>query len=148
MYIGQRDPEVHILVQQKNCFLYTSKSGSDFVEIYIPPEHIKDYTNPWGSIMVKQNQVDYLTKTSPLNVVRVNDDADIICSVKDEKHRVTSQEVLKPKQIIGRVLKYERYCLFVNTSTDLDIPSIALYQDMKQTGLTMETYLNRLPMCL
>ena len=149
MYKGRRDPEIRIVVEQQHCSKYTDASGNAWIEVFIPPESANDYNSQWGSLMVDKKQVDNLGATNPYNVIRVNDDADITVSVKDRNHTVISWETLKPKQIIGRLLKYYRFKTYYSdqyfpVNTD-DIESFAMYEDMRHTGQEMMYYMNRLP---
>lgn len=155
MYIGRRDPGLQIMVPQNLCDVYQAQDGRTFIEVFIPPENIFDYqlrdSKPWGSIMVLPHQVDILRKGSPYNVIRVNDGARIICSVKDEYRRVVSSETLLPEDITGRLLKYYRFMQFAdefieNDCVDeLNTNSFDIYMDMVHMGQTMEVYINRLP---
>lgn len=155
MYIGRRDPEVQIIVPQNVCDTYTAKDGRSFIEIFVPPENIFEYNmnsyTSWGSMMVMPHQVDALRKGTPYNSVRVNDGAQIVCSVKDVHHNVIGSETLLPEDIIGRYLKYYRFLLYVDTCftndcvDDLNTKSFDLYLDMLHLGQTMEFYMNRLP---
>lgn len=155
MYIGRRDPEVQIVVPQHLCNTYIAKDGREFVEVFIPPESIYDYQLPhhhsWGSIMVEPKQVDFLRKGSIYNIIRVNDGARIVCSVKDVNHTVLNSEILLPEDIAGRLLKYYRFIQFLdefveNDSVDeLDTDSFEVYMDMHRLGQSMDFYMNRLP---
>ena len=149
MYKGRRDPEIRIVVEQDHCSKYTDASGNTWIEVFIPPESVNDYNNQWGSMMVDKKQVDNLGTNSPYNVIRVNDDADITVSTKDQNHSVVDWEILKPKEIIGRLLKYCRfktyyYDQYFPVNTD-DIESYKMYEDMHSTGQEMMYYMNRLP---
>lgn len=151
MFNGRRDPEVRIIVEKLYCTAYRAKTGGQWVEIFIPPENIDDYdTTQWGSIMIEPKQIDNLGKESPYNLFRVNDGAKIVNSVKDKHRNVVSDEILLPIQIIGRILKYERFKRFstyapFNTHDNMDIPSIALAYDMTNMGQSMLNYMNRMP---
>ncbi len=149
MYKGRRDPEIRIVVEQKHCDKYKDKAGILWTEIFIPPESVTDYDSQWGSMMVDRHQVDNLGSTNPYNVVRVNDDADITVSIKDTNHNVISYETLKPREIIGRLLKYYRYKTYHSDEyfpvTGDDIESFELYKDMHRLGQEMMYYVNRLP---
>jgi len=151
MFIGRRDPEIRIVVEQDKCKNYTAKTGGSWVEVSIPPEDVADYSSKWETIMVDKKQVDNLSHIGALNCVRVNDGADIVCSLKDEHHQVVGGETLKPIQIIARFLKYYRwkeYERYVNLVEQLDLPSLCVYNDMVTTGQEMLSYMNRLPKVL
>lgn len=152
MYKGRRDPEIRIVVEQEHCSKYRDSCGVMWVEIFIPPESVKDYDSQWGSLMIDRRQVDNLGKDNPYNVIRVNDDADITVSIKDANHSVLSYETLKPKEIIGRLLKYHRYKAYHDDKyfpvTDDDVESFAMYEDMHAHGQEMMYYMNRLPKLL
>lgn len=152
MYTGRRDPEIRIIVEKEHCTTYTDSSSKRWIEIFIPPEKITDYTTQWGSLMIDPKQVDTPEKGSPYNVIRVNDGAQITVSTKDSKHNVIANETLTPDQIIGRMLKYYRAKTYANDLTypvtKDDIESHALYQDMNQIGQNMLYYINRLPKLL
>lgn len=154
MYVGKRDPEIHIIIPQNLCNSYQAQNGRIFVEAFIPPENIFEYqmtNNHWNSIMVLPTQVDIFRRGTPYNVIRVNDGARIVCSKKDINRRVISSEVLLPEEIIGRLLKYYRFLQFVDAFTedncveDLNTNSFDIYMDMLHMGQNMETYMNRLP---
>lgn len=152
MFKGRRDPEIGIVVQQGRCGNYTSKNGGSWIEVDVPPENVADYDSKWETIMVDKKQVDNLNEYGALNYVRVNDGADIVCSLKDEKHVVVDGETLKPVQIIGRWLKYYRWCDYHEShpelAEELDRPSLDLYNDMVTLGQDMLGYMNRLPKVL
>ena len=159
MYIGRRDPEVQIIIPQILCDVYQAQDGRMFIEVFIPPENISEYQiknvkSAWGSIMVAPTQVDILRKGSPYNVIRVNDGARIVCSVKDFNRKTISSEILLPEDIIGRLLKYYRFLRFVdefieNDCVDeLNTNSFDMYLDMLHIGQSMEVYMNRLPKML
>lgn len=142
MYKGRRDPEVRLVVRMLACSKYTDKGGRDWVEIVIPPESWAEYKNPWGSIMVKPEQVCWLD--AELNTVDLNDDAAIVCSVKlPDSHVVASQETLTPFELAGRIIKHEHAIRFHPPLNEY--PSIAFAKDWKASGLTMDAYLNRIP---
>lgn len=106
MYTGLRDPEIPIIVPKSHCHEYLAKDKNMYIEIFIPPENYTDYDKPWGSIMLKPTQVFFLPNDQTFNQIMVNDEANIINSTKDENRKVLAREVLTPKQIIGRELKY------------------------------------------
>lgn len=148
MYKGRRDPEVHILVSPQACNIYKDKSGKRWVEVAVPHEAIADYNQKFGTLMVDPSQVDVINNTIPMNVIRVNDDANILVSVKDDKHQLVSCEYLTPIGIIARWLKFYRYEIYskiLNNPIDLDTPSVNLYKDYYYSGLRLEAYINRLP---
>ena len=148
---GRRDPEIRIAIPENSCVNYKSSTGVKWVEIFIPPEDIADYDKLWGSMMVEPAQVDNTGRTCIYNIVRVNDNADIINSTKDpnQNRKLIATETLKPHEIIGRYLKYLRFIRFSADSSilsdDLNIASIALYKDMQAVGQDMLYYINRLP---
>lgn len=152
MFRGRRDPEIGIVVEQKRCGTYTSKNGGSWIEVEVPPEDTAEYDSKWETIMVDKKQVDNLDEYGALNYIRVNDGADIVCSLKDEKHKVIDGETLKPVQIIGRLLKYYRWAEYHERHTELaeelDRPSLDLYNDMVTLGQDMLGYMNRLPKVL
>lgn len=141
MYKGKRDPEVEILVPQDNCFEYKSKSGEPFVEILVPPESIKNYNQQWGSIMVRPEQV-YYVENSNLNMIAVNNYANILNSVKDENHISTISETLQPYDIIGRYLKYYHWCMYKNVPEQ---KSLNFFHNWKQSGFTLAAYMQHIP---
>lgn len=144
MYRGKRDPEIRIVVMQKHCTEYKSKQNLKFIEIFIPPENIKDYDTQWGSIMVKPEQVFFIPNTNA-NLVNVNNGADIICSVKDDKHRVVSSETLPPDAIMGRILKYHsKKAADYKHQPFTDAPSKAFYDAYEPTRIYMYDYLMKL----
>ena len=154
MYAGLRDPEIHIIVPQNMCEIYQARDNRTFIETFVPPESVYDYktdTHKWGSIMVAPNQVDILRRGSGYNVIRVNEGARIVCSVKDTFRKVISSEVLLPEDIMGRLLKYHRYVQFYDEFIendcvdDLDTDAFTIYMDMNKLGQSMEFYMNRLP---
>lgn len=148
MYKGRRDPEVHILVSPQACNIYKDKSGKRWIEVAVPHESIADYSQKFGTLMVDPSQVDVINNTIPMNVIRVNDDANILVSVKDDKHQLVSCEYLTPIGIIARWLKFYRYEIYSkisNNPIDLDTPSVNLYKDYYYSGLRLEAYINRLP---
>lgn len=148
MYKGRRDPEVHILVSPQACNIYKDKSGKRWIEIAVPHEAIADYSQKFGTLMVDPSQVDVINNPIPMNVIRVNDDANILVSVKDDKHQLISCEYLTPIGIIARWLKFYRYEIYSkipNNTIDLDTPSVNLYKDYYYSGLRLEVYINRLP---
>jgi hypothetical protein len=148
MYKGRRDPEVHILVSPQACNIYKDKSGKRWVEVAVPHEAIADYSQKFGTLMVDPSQVDVINNPIPMNVIRVNDDANILVSVKDDKHQLVSCEYLTPIGIIARWLKFYRYEIYSkipNNTIDLDTPSVNLYKDYYYSGLRLEAYINRLP---
>jgi len=148
MYKGRRDPEVHILVSPQACNIYKDKSGKRWVEVAVPHEAIADYSQKFGTLMVDPSQVDVINNPIPMNVIRVNDDANILVSVKDDKHQLVSCEYLTPIGIIARWLKFYRYEIYSkipNSTIDLDTPSVNLYKDYYYSGLRLEAYINRLP---
>ena len=148
MYKGRRDPEVHILVSPQACNIYKDKSGKRWVEVAVPHEAIADYSQKFGTLMVDPSQVDVINNPIPMNVIRVNDDANILVSVKDDKHQLVSCEYLTPIGIIARWLKFYRYEIYSkipNNAIDLDTPSVNLYKDYYYSGLRLEAYINRLP---
>lgn len=148
MYKGRRDPEVHILVSPQACNIYKDKSGKRWVEVAVPHEAIADYSQKFGTLMVDPSQVDVTNNPIPMNVIRVNDDANILVSVKDDKHQLISCEYLTPIGIIARWLKFYRYEIYSkipNNTIDLDTPSVNLYKDYYYSGLRLEAYINRLP---
>lgn len=148
MYKGRRDPEVQILVSPQACNIYKDKSGKRWVEVAVPHESIADYNQKFGTLMVDPSQVDVINNTIPMNVIRVNDDANILVSVKDDKHQLVSCEYLTPIGIIARWLKFYRYKIYskiLNNPIDLDTPSVNLYKDYYYSGLRLEAYINRLP---
>lgn len=149
MYTGRRDPEIRIAVPHNQCSRYNSRTSGQWIEIFVPPENITEYAAKWGSIMVKPEQVCNIG--GGLNIIRINDGAQINNSVKDDNHAVISTEVITPDIITGRWLKYYRYCRFVNAGLaedQLNIPSSTLYQDMTLRGMAMPFYMNRLPFVL
>lgn len=148
MYKGRRDPEVQILVSPQACNIYKDKSGKRWVEVAVPHEAIADYSQKFGTLMVDPSQVDVTNNPIPMNVIRVNDDANILVSVKDDKHQLVSCEYLTPIGIIARWLKFYRYEIYSkipNNPIDLDTPSVNLYKDYYYSGLRLEAYINRLP---
>ena len=148
MYKGRRDPEVHILVSPQACNIYKDKSGKRWVEVAVPHEAIANYSQKFGTLMVDPSQVDVINNPIPMNVIRVNDDANILVSVKDDKHQLVSCEYLTPIGIIARWLKFYRYEIYSkipNNTIDLDTPSVNLYKDYYYSGLRLEAYINRLP---
>lgn len=148
MYKGRRDPEVQILVSPQACNIYKDKSGKRWIEVAVPHESITDYNQKFGTLMVDPSQVDVINNTIPMNVIRVNDDANILVSVKDDKHQLVSCEYLTPIGIIARWLKFYRYEIYSkipNNPIDLNTPSVNLYKDYYYSGLRLEAYINRLP---
>lgn len=152
MFKGRRDPEVGFIVEQSRCTPYTSKNGGSWIEVSVPPEDTSEYNNKWETIMVEKKQIDNLDEYGELNYVRVNDGADIVCSLKDDKHAVISGETLKPVQIIGRFLKYYRWAEYnvqhPELIEELNRSSLELYNDMVTLGQDMFSYMNRLPKVL
>ena len=152
MFKGRRDPEVRIIVEQNKCNSYTSKTGGSWIEVSIPPEDTAEYGTKWATIMVDKKQIDNLNTYGALNCIRVNDDADIVCSLKNEKRVVIASETLKPVQIIGRFLKYYRWAEYEarhpELAEELNRPSLDLYNDMVTLGQDMLAYMNRLPKTL
>ena len=152
MFKGRGDPEVGIVVEQVRCSPYTSKNGGSWIEVEIPPEDTADYDSKWETIMVEKKQIDNLGENSDLNYIRVNDGADIVCSLKDAKHTVIGGETLKPIQIIGRFLKYYRWAEFnerhPELADELNRPSLEMFNDMVTLGQEMVLYMNRLPKVL
>lgn len=152
MFKGRRDPEVGFVVEQAKCSPYTSKNGGSWIEVEIPPEDTSEYDSKWETIMVEKKQIDNLGEGSGLNYIRVNDGADIVCSLKDAKHTVVGGETLKPIQIIGRFLKYYRWAEYnerhPELAEELNRPSLDLYNDMVGLGQDMLSYMNRLPKVL
>lgn len=149
MYKGRRDPEIRIVVPHNQCARYNSKTSGQWIEVFIPPENIADYGTTWGSIMVKPEQVCNIG--DGLNIIRINDGAQINNSIKDDNHVVISTEILTPDVIIGRWLKFYRFDLFNRCGIAqnlLDNPSIQVYNDMVRTGQHMQFYMNRLPLIL
>ena len=148
MFKGRRDPEVGIVVLQNVCNPYTSKNGGSWIEVGVPPEDTGDYTNKWETMMVDRKQIDDMGD-GMTNYIRVNDNADIVCSLKDAKHTVIGGETLKPIQIIGRWLKYYRWSEYNVThpelADELNSPSLDMYNDMITIGQNMSAYMNRLP---
>lgn len=142
MYKGKRDPEIRIVVMQKHCAEYKSKQNLKFIEIFIPPEDIHDYDSQWGSIMVKPEQVFYIPNTNA-NLVNVNNGADIVCSVKDDTHKVISSETLQPTEIIGRILKYhsKRAADYKHSPNFLDVPSKVYYDNFEDSRMYMYDYI-------
>lgn len=148
MYKGRRDPEIQILVSPQACDVYKDKSKRRWIEVAVPHEHIADYNQKFGTFMVDPDQVDVINNPNPMNVIRVNDDANILVSVKDANHQLVSCEYLTPIGIIARWLKYYRHEIYSNipnSNIDLDIPSINLYKDYYYSGLRLDVYLNKLP---
>ena len=148
MYKGRRDPEIQILVSPKACDVYKDKSKRRWIEVAVPHEHIADYNQKFGTFMVDPDQVDVINNPNLMNVIRVNDDANILVSVKDANHQLVSCEYLTPICIIARWLKYYRHEIYSNipnSNIDLDTPSINLYKDYYYSGLRLDVYLNKLP---
>lgn len=148
MYKGRRDPEIQILVSPQACDVYKDKSKRRWIEVAVPHEHIADYNQKFGTFMVDPDQVDVINNPNPMNVIRVNDDANILVSVKDANHQLVSCEYLTPIGIIARWLKYYRHEIYSNipnSNTDLDTPSVNLYKDYYYSGLRLDVYLNKLP---
>lgn len=149
MYKGRRDPEIRIVVPHSQCKRYQSKTSGIWIEIFTPPESVDNYALPWGSIMVRPEQVCDIG--DGFNIIRINDGAKINNSVKDANHAVTSTEVITPDIITGRWLKFYRYDMFSRCGVQkdiLDIPSIRLYNDMLSIGQHMQFYMNRMPLML
>lgn len=157
MYKGNRDPEIRIVIPYKYCRRYQSKSSGTWIEIFTPPETIAEYGSQyatqfetkWGSIMVRPEQVCNIG--DGLNIIRLNDGAQINNSVKDPNRVVISTEIITPDIITGRWLKFYRYDLFRRCGIDptlLDNPSKDIYDDMIRSGQTMQFYMNRLPLIL
>lgn len=137
MYSGKRDPEVRIVVSKEHCDLYIAKTGTEWIEVFIPPESTDNYNDKWGSTMVKPEQV-FFVPNQHLNIVQVNDFASIDVSVKDDSHHVITREMLNPSEIIGRYLKFWAY----RNACDKQIPyqeqpSIEYYHYMMSKGWTM-----------
>ena len=148
MYKGRRDPEIQILVSPKACDVYKDKSKRRWIEVAVPHEHIADYNQKFGTFMVDPDQVDVINNPNPMNVIRVNDDANILVSVKDANHQLVSCEYLTPIGIIARWLKYYRHEIYSNipnSNINLDTPSVNLYKDYYYSGLRLDVYLNKLP---
>lgn len=148
MYKGRRDPEIQILVSPQACDVYKDKSKRRWIEVAVPHEYIADYNQKFGTFMVDPDQVDVINNPNPMNVIRVNDDANILVSVKDANHQLVSCEYLTPIGIIARWLKYyrhETYSNIPNSNIELDTPSINLYKDYYYSGLRLDVYLNKLP---
>lgn len=147
-----RDIEVRIPVHPGACSIYESKSRGNMCEILVPPEDISGFSDftSWGSIMVEMEQVR--TLNDDINIVYVNDGAEIISSVKDEKHVPISEETLLPNAIIGRWLKWYRWYRFTGknilSEQALNIPSIHLFNDFVWSRMNITDYVNRLPMHL
>lgn len=149
MYKGRRDPKISIIIEQEKCNSYIAKDGKVWVEILIPPENTNDYGKQWVSIMVEKDQVDNIDDESGLNVVHLNNWSKITCTEKDEGHKAVRTERLKPIQIIGRFLKYYRWMEYHEThpemALELNRPSLDCYNDMRNMGQDMMSYMNRLP---
>ena len=148
MYKGRRDPEIQILVSPQACDVYKDKSKRRWIEVAVPHEHIADYNQKFGTFMVDPDQVDVINNPNPMNVIRVNDDANILVSVKDANHQLVSCEYLTPIGIIARWLKYYRHEIYSNipnSNIDLDTSSVNLYKDYYYSGLRLDVYLNKLP---
>lgn len=148
MYKGRRDPEIQIIVSPDACSIYKDKQGKRWIEISVPHESIADYDQKFGTFMVEPSQVDVICNPNPMNVIRVNDDANILVSIKDSKHQLVSCEYLTPIGIIARWLKYYRHEIYSNIpnqNINLDTASVNLYKDYYYSGLRLEVYMTRLP---
>ena len=80
MYKGRRDDHLTIRVPQRLCFVYESKSGTEFVEICLPGSNKKE----WRSFMVSPSQVCYDYDNPDLyNIVEgINRNTKIVVSTK------------------------------------------------------------------
>lgn len=147
MYTGQRDPEIPIVVPMAHCHEYESRTGETYIEVFIPPEHYNDYNNAWGSIMLKPTQVFFIPNSS-CNQLMVNDEANIVNSVKDPNRKILDSETLTPKQIIGRTLKFwmKSSCEMSGFApkpefTKNEKPSIHYYNEYEKSGMNLYRYI-------
>ena len=154
-YKGRRDPELGMLIPRSACFIYNSKAQGQMIEVMVPPEDASGYDQTvtrWGTIMVEPKQVRALN--DEMNIVFINDGAQVTNSVKDDKRNVLSSETLFPTQIIGRWLKWMRYVRFYNPNLKpeillkLNCDSAALYVDYAASHMRIEAYANRIPFIL
>ena len=112
-YKGRRDPELGMLIPRSACFMYNSKEKGQLVEIMVPPEDASGYDQTvtrWGTIMVEPKQVRALN--DEMNIVFINDGAQVTNSVKDDKRNVLVFAYLAAvKQILDflKALRGERF---------------------------------------
>lgn len=132
MYKGKRDPEIGIVIRQSMCDIYESKTDHTlWIEIFVPRSPQAPY--PWGTIMVKPNQVDFID--DEFNLVRVNNFASIVNSTKEEgTHKILDSEKMTPYDIIGAILKFE---------LESNKTAKQLFDDFMESGLTMYNYIQR-----
>lgn len=128
-YKGKRDPEVDIVIRQSLCEKYKGKDGMNWIEIFIPRREGSAY--PWGTIMVKPEQVYYIDDV--FNLVRVNNFAKIVNSTKEKDTRkVLDSEEMTPDIIIGQIIRYE---------TGKSVTPEDAFKEFEKTGLTLYNYI-------
>lgn len=105
-YIGEGDMPVTFIVPQSNCELYQGNDGAVWTLVHIPPEFTKDYPSVWSSILVRTDQVRRTSVNGLNGIINVNDNAKIKCAVRGPGFYTKITEILTPKQILARYLKW------------------------------------------
>lgn len=146
MYKGERDPMLGIVVRQSQCFEYIAADRSRWVEIFVPPDRVSEYSvkECYPSIMVPPNQVFYVD--DGYNEFFINSGAMItgICRSIDEygnRQNLNRVEMVS-EEILCRILQFELVQSGFHSPV-IDVSSDVIWHDYHTSGMKMLPYIRR-----
>lgn len=143
-YIGQGDTPVCLIVPIHQCDLYQGIDGQIWTEIYIPPESIANYPNPWGSMLVREHQVRRTALPDYNLILDLNDNAKIKNILKHPDWTWQPLETITPKEILARYLKwYAVTQLRRHQQPTPNLPSIQYLQHYQQSHQDLLYYISQ-----
>ena len=145
MYRGRRDSMLGIVVNQTYCQAFTDRSGKEWVEVFVPPYKMADYSKPWSSIAVPPEQVNFIDNT--YNEVFVNSGALLTGLYKmydSTGVRVPSgkTEQFTSEEMLSRFLQLEAVLQNRVTSNKETITD-EIYKNYMASGLKMHEFIIR-----
>ena len=145
MYIGKKEPDVRIIIEQYLCQKYDDKSGKRWIEIFVPPEDKNEWFDTkgrakkksWQSFVVRPDQVNFIPNSS-FNLLCLRNEKTIHVTRKTTTHVPVTNAWMSPADITGRILKYH---YFKNHPAEPERTSEEIYKEWVNSGLRMNIWI-------